>query len=157
MEFRTSLYAILLGVCTSLPLPPSGEQLKNLPTGVLTALHTDEEEYCRQFLKKDCHRIFRANLPWRELVISPTDQTAILVENHNMGFCGSLGCSLYLFLSQKDGKYIQVLGTQGETGALSSIKLLETVTNGHRDLQKTWRDDEMQTIYKWNGMRYVAK
>src|ERR1700752_602282 len=92
--------------------PTNGGQLKNLPPGVVAALATDEKAYCDQFLgdfKRDCKQNFRANVLWRQLVIGLTGQGAILVESHNMGQCGSAGCSLYLFVQQPNAKFVQVL------------------------------------------------
>jgi hypothetical protein len=93
---------------------------------------------------------------WRQLLIAPSGQAAILVESKNMGSCGSAGCSLYLFVRQPDGEFIQVLGMQGDTGALERIKVLKTVTEDHYNIQKTWADGKTHTIYQWNGMRYSA-
>jgi hypothetical protein len=74
----------------------------------------------------------------------------------NLGFCGSARCSFYLFLHGQDEKFILVLDKYGETGAIGSIERLKTLTKGHYDLQKTWRDGRTQTIYRWNGMRYTT-
>jgi hypothetical protein len=130
---------------------------EGMPQGVVNALAADEKKYCDQFLedfKKDCGRKFRANLSWRELLITPLGKTAILVESKNMGFCGSAGCSLYLFVQQSNGKFVQILGPHGEVGALANVKTLKTVTKGHFDLQKTWHDAKTRTTYQWNGSWY---
>jgi hypothetical protein len=147
---------LTLVACTCSLLSADGEKSKSLPAGVLSALAADETEYCSQFLRKDCHQTFRANLLWRELVITRLGQTAVLVENHNIAFCGSAGCSLYLFSQQQDGNFVQILDAHGETGSLQSIELLKTFTDAHYDLQKTWRDDRTHTVYRWNGTRYSA-
>jgi hypothetical protein len=62
---------------------------------------------------------------------------------------------VYLFVRRRDGKFIQVLGKQGETCVLRSIKVLSTLTKGHYDVSKTWSDDKTHTIYRWDGTRYV--
>jgi hypothetical protein len=131
-----------------------------MPPGVLKVLATDEKEYCDRFLgdfRKGCDQNFRANLLWRQFRITPSGQTAILVEIRNMGFCGSAGCSLRLFVQQPDGEFIQVLGTQGDAGTLARIEALRTVTNDHYDIQKTWADGKTRTIFQWNGVRYSAR
>jgi hypothetical protein len=150
--------SICLIVALSCGLQASGAKARSLPPGVLTALASDEQAFCDQFLgqwKVTCHQTFRAHLLWRELLIAPSRQTAILIENHNVGFCGSAGCSIYLFL-QRDATCIQVLETHGDTGTLRKVKVLKSITNGHYDLQKTWADDKTQTIYRWNGSQYSA-
>jgi hypothetical protein len=132
----------------------------SLRPGVFEALAEDEKGYCDQFLgdyKKGCNQAFRANLLWLELEIAPSEQAAILVENHNMGACGSAGCSLYLFVQQPDAKFVQVLGTNGETGALADIIVLKDITKGHYDIQKAWRDGRTRTLYLWDGVRYSAR
>ena len=122
---------------------------KGLPQGVLKALAADEKDYCDQFSgehEKDCHLTFRANLLWLQLWIAPAGQTAFLVENHNIGECGSHGCTLHLFAQQTDGKFAQVLGTNGETGELADIKVLKDITKAHYNIRKTWRDGKTQTL-----------
>jgi hypothetical protein len=93
----------------------AGDQPKiALPPGVLTALAPAEKAYCDHFEdKKGCHRTFRANLSWHELVITPSGQNAFLVVNKES--CGSAGCALSLFVQQPDGKYFQVLGRTGKS------------------------------------------
>ena len=157
MRFHQTVCVLALLATTYQPLLAQAEKTKSLPSGTLSALASDEAAYCDQYLdewKKSCHQTFRSNLRWHEVVITPSGQTAILVENHNLGSCGSAGCSLYLFLQQQDEKFIQILDKHGETGALDEIERLKTLTNGHYDLQKTWRDGQTKTIYRWNGKRY---
>lgn len=137
----------------------NGAVSKSLPSGVLKALAADEAEYCDQFIsdfKNDCEQTFRANLLWRELPLAPLGRTAILVENRNMGFCGSAGCALRLFIEQPDAQFAQTLGKDGEVGTLERIEVLKTIANGHYNLQKTWADGMTHTIYRWNGERYSA-
>lgn len=132
---------------------------QSMPQGVLKPLAADEKEYCDQFLedfKKGCREKFRANLNWRELQITPSGKTAVLVENKNTGFCGSAGCSLTLFALQSDEKFVQILGTHGEVGALANVKTLKTLTNGYFDLQKKWHDGKTQTTCQWNGSWFSA-
>jgi hypothetical protein len=74
-----------------------------------------------------------------------------------MGACGTAGCSLYLFVQQPDAKFVQILGTNGETGALGDIRVLKDITKGHYAIQKTWRDGKTRTIYSWDGARYSAR
>jgi hypothetical protein len=128
-----------------------------LSPAIIKALSADEASYCDQFagsFKKGCHQTFRKNLLWRRIAITLSGQTAILVESVNMGSCGSAGCSLKLFVQQRNGRFVQILGTQGDVGHLERIKVLTNVTNGHYDLQKTWADGNAQTTYQWHELRY---
>ena len=132
---------------------------KPLPPGVLKALAGDEAEYCDKFegdFKKGCEETFRINLMWRELRIAPQGLPAILVENRNVGFCGSAGCALSLFIAQPDAKFLQTFGKDGEVGDLDGVKTLKTITDGHYDIRKTWADGKTYTIYRWKGSRYSA-
>ena len=134
-------------------------QPKSLPSGVLQALARDEKDYCDQFLgelKNNCKQTFRANLMWREVELSqPHERTAFLIEIHNMGACGSAGCTLYLFV-QQDAKFVQILGIHGDVGDLDSVRVLKSATRGYYDIQKTQRNGKTATIYKWDGKRYSA-
>jgi hypothetical protein len=126
MGFRNAGFRRIAGVvalvrCNCLSLQAGGARSKSLPPGIIKTLASYEKEYCDQFLgdfKKSCHQTFRANLLWHELEVAPQGRTAFLVENHNMGFCGSAGCSLYLFAQQTDAKFVQVLGKGGDVGTL---------------------------------------
>lgn len=134
--------------------------VQGLPTGVVEAMAGDEKDYCDQWLglyRKGCRDKFRRNLLWRKLLISPSGEEAILVENHNMGACGSAGCSLSLFTELSSGAFAQVLGTQGDVGSVTRIRVLRSVTKRHYELQKTWADQQTRTVYKWNGTRYIPK
>jgi hypothetical protein len=93
---------------------------------------------------------------WDELVVTPQGRTAILVENHNIGACGSAGCTLYLFLQRQDMAFVQVLGAYGEVGALHQVNAMKSVSGGYYNIQKTWRDGKTRTIYGWDGERYSA-
>jgi hypothetical protein len=160
MAFRNTLGGVALAICIWVSALGHDAKSKSLPPGVLKALASDENAYCGQFLgdrKKGCSHDFRSNLLWLELKIAPSEQAAILVENHNMGACGSAGCSLYLFVQQPNAGFVQVLGTDGETGELTDFKVLQDMTNGHYNLQKTWRDGKKQTLYLWDGQRYSAR
>jgi hypothetical protein len=129
----------------------------NLPAGILKALTADEREYCDRFLgsyRTGCHDTFRAKLAWRELKITPNGQVAILIENKTS--CGSAGCWLGLFLQGANGKFAQALGTDGEVGILKKVVVLKELTNGHFNIEKTWKDGETKTIYRWNGTQYSA-
>jgi len=149
-------FGVLALVMCCLSLHADSPTSKHLPPGVLKALALAEQAYCDHFEdKKGCHRNFRANLVWHELVIAPSGQTAFLVENRES--CGSAGCHLSLFLKQPDAKYVQVLGTGGEIGTLESISVLKTVTEDHYNIQKTWHDGKTQTLYLWDGLRYSAQ
>jgi len=133
---------------------------RQLPPGVLRALAKDEAAYCEQYLddnKKGCREAFQSNLLWRQLVIAPSGQTALLVESHNIGFCGSKGCSLYVFLEGPNREYSQVLGKHGSTGALADVEVLKTVTRGHYNLEKTWSDGTTKELYRWGKVRYKSK
>jgi len=159
MVFRNTVSVVSLAASICMTLHGASAKSKSLPPGVLNALAGDEKDYCEQFLgdyKKGCHQTFRANLFWLELEITPSGQVAILVENHNMGACGSAGCSLYLFVKKPDAKFIQILGTDGETGALGDITVLKDITKGHFNIQKTWREGKTQTLYLWDGLRYSS-
>jgi hypothetical protein len=148
----------VLALVTCISLQADGTKSKSLPPGIVKALAFYEKEYCDQFLgsfKKGCKQSFQANLLWRELEISPRGRTALLVENHNMGACGSAGCSLFLFIQQQNAKFTQVLGTMGDVGVLDSVKTLKTVTASYYDIQKLWHDGKTETIYRWDGQRYT--
>lgn len=132
---------------------------KPLPFGVAKALAADTAIYCDEFddsFKKGCEETFLVNLMWCKLSVSPAGLPALLVENRNLGFCGSAGCSLSLFLQQPDGQFVQTFGTDGEVGTLDEVKVLKTITDGHYDMQKTWADGKTHTIYRWTGGHYSA-
>jgi hypothetical protein len=159
MEFQHIVAAFILGICIRSPLQSDGTRSKSLPTALIQALSGDEKAYCEQFLgdfRKGCHRTFRANLSWRELVISPSGEAGILVENGNTGFCGTAGCSIYLFVQQPAGSFLQVLGRRGDIGTLTRVAVLNEITRGHYDVQVTWSDGKTHTRYRWNGARYVS-
>ena len=158
MYFRkkASVLVLLMCVCVSSVSAKS----KNLPPGIINALAGDGKDFCEQSLADyniSCHQIFQANLLWRELEVAPNGQSAFLVENHNLGSCGSAGCSLYLFVHQPDAKFVHVLGKNGDVGELSRVTILKTVSAGHYDIQKKWRDGKTRTIYRWDGERYSAQ
>jgi len=88
-------------------------------------------------------------------VLTPSGDNAIVLENHNMGACGSAGCTIYVFLRQPNGGYLQVLGTQGNVGSLERISVLPTLTKGYFDLQKTWADGKTKSVFSWDGLRYI--
>jgi hypothetical protein len=130
----------------------------DLPSGVLKALAGDRREYCEQVEnRKDCRKSFEAHLIWQRLRLSPKGKTGILVENQNVGFCGSDGCALRLFVAIDEGRFVQVLGTQGDIGSLRQVKTLESVTKGYLDLRKVWSDGKSYTDYRWSGTRYTSK
>jgi len=79
-----------------------------------------------------------------------------LVQNNNTGFCGTAGCALRLFIIETDGRFAQILGRDGEVGSLDQVRVLKTITHGHFDIQKGWRDDKRHTIYRWQGSGYSA-
>jgi hypothetical protein len=135
---------------------PEGPGGRNLPQGVLKQLAGDAEEYCEdQFaegFRKGCRTEFVANLRWRELSITPSGESAILVENDNS--CGSGGCALYLFVQRKDKTFTQVLSSQGGLGTLERLEVLKTTTKGHFDLRIAWSDIEGLSVYQWDGTQY---
>jgi hypothetical protein len=156
MGFRNRAGVIAFVACVCLSQQVRAKS-RELPPGILAALAADEKSYCDQFLgdyKKGCQKTFRENLSWRELLIAPSGQTAILVQNGES--CGTAGCALSLFIQQSDTNFAQVLGTDGEVGTLSSVNVLKAVTNGHYNIQKTWHDGKTQTLYLWDGLRYSA-
>ena len=128
---------------------------KQLPAGVLRALTADETDFCDQCLssnKKSCRDVFRHNLLWRKLVISPAGQEAFLVENHNEGACGSAGCALFL-LVLRDGQYRNGFGLKdGLVGDVGGTIVRDTVTKGYFDLEVTEGKDKV--LYRWDGLRY---
>jgi hypothetical protein len=131
-----------------------------LPVGVLKALSADEAEYCDEFeadFRKGCAETFRTNLRWREFPVTPQSYTAILVENRSIGFCGSAGCALCLFVAATDGQFVQVFGTNGEVGSIDRVAVLKTVTNGFYDIQKTWSDKTTHENFRWTGTKYSSK
>jgi len=134
-------------------------EVKPLPSGVVKALAADTAIYCDEFddsFKKGCEETFLVNLMWRELSVTPKGFPAVLVENRNMGFCGSAGCSISLFIQKPDSQFIQTFGADGEVGNLDRVKVLKTITEGHYDIQKTWADGKTHTIYRWSGSEYSA-
>jgi len=158
MKLRRIIASLALGASICSQSRGDSAESRNLPAAVVKALAPDEKAYCDQFLgdfKKGCHQTFRANLSWRELTISPSGQTAILVKNGKS--CGTAGCALSLFVQEPASNFVQVLGTDGEVGTLSSIKVLKTVTKSHYDIQKTWHDLKTQTLYTWDGARYTSE
>ena len=158
MNIRCTVAVLAFVACYCMSLHGESPKSKLLSPGVLKALASDEKDYCDEFLgdfKKGCSQAFRAHLLSRELVITPSGQAAILVENRKS--CGSAGCSLSLFVQQPDEKFVQVLGRAGEVGTLGSVKVLKAVTNGHYNIQKTWHDGKTQTLYLWDGFRYSAQ
>jgi hypothetical protein len=156
MDIRRTVGIAALVTCCCISLHGNSPKSNSLPTGVLNALAPAEKDYCDHFEdKKGCHRTFRANLSWHELVITPSGENGFLVENRES--CGSAGCALSLFVLQPDAKYLQVLGTDGEVGTLASVKVLKTVTKDHYNIQKIWHDGKTQTLYVWDGLRYSAQ
>jgi hypothetical protein len=158
MKLRSIVAVLGLGTYICAPLRGGEAKSNGLPSAVIAAFSADEKAYCSQFVgdfRKGCHQTFRANLSWRELVISPSGEAAILVKNGES--CGTAGCALRLFVQSTDGNLVQVLGTDGEVGTLPSVKVLKTVTKGHYDIQKTWRDRKTQTLYQWDGERYSSE
>jgi hypothetical protein len=159
--FYTRLTQWLLAASLFVTLASGQESQKGghgLPSGVLKAMAGDAKDYCDQWVgsyRKGCRSKFQQNLLWRRLIITPSGLEAILVENHNLGACGSAGCSLSLFTKIGNDKFAQVLGTQGDVGKVTRIRVLNSVTNNRFDLQKTWADQQTTTVYKWNGIRYV--
>jgi hypothetical protein len=55
---------------------------------------------------------------WREVELSPQERAAFLIENHNIGACGSAGCTLYVFVQEWNAKFVQILSTTGDVGDL---------------------------------------
>jgi hypothetical protein len=131
-----------------------------LPAGVLTALVPFPEQYCEdQFgdrRKRGCGKQFASHLKWMEVVVAPTGETGILIENQNQGFCGTAGCSLYLVV-KADGTYAQVLGRLGDVGTLKRFVVLKETTKGHFNVQIAWSDGQGHSNYRWNGSRYATQ
>jgi hypothetical protein len=162
MAVRGKLNATEVARAVAAPLSTrslGNTEVKPLPPGILEALAADETEYCDEFeddFKKGCEETFRVNLMWRELPVAPRGLPAILVEDRNIGFCGSAGCALSLFIQQPDAQFAQTLGRNGDVGTLDRITVLETITDGHYNIQKTWADGKTHTIYRWRGSLYSA-
>jgi len=156
MDFIGTVGSLVLLVC-NLFLQGNTMKSEDLPSGVLKALASNEKDYCDQFLgnfKKGCRQTFRSNLTGRQLIITPSGRTAILIENRNVGTCGSSGCSIYLFVQESRGDFLQILGDARETGTLESFKVLPSSTKDHYNIQKIWRDGKTKEIYQWDGRRY---
>jgi hypothetical protein len=138
---------------------PEGPGGRNLPEGVLKQLASVAKEYCEdQFeegFRRGCPKKFVANLRWRELSITPSHESGILVENDNTGYCGSGGCALYLFVRRTDKEFTQVLGAQGGLGTLEEVEVLDAITKGHFDIRVTWSAPEGHAIYQWDGSEYA--
>ena len=137
---------------------PEGPGGQNLPEGVLKQLAGVAKEYCEeQFaegFRQGCRKKFIANLRWRELAITPSGESAILVENDNTGYCGSGGCALYLFVHRTNKDLTQALGPQGVLGTLERVKVLDAITKGHFDIWVTWSSTDGHSVYQWNGAEY---
>jgi hypothetical protein len=131
---------------------------KTLPEEVLKGLAHEAKEYCEdQFVegfRKGCETKFAGHLRWRELSITPSGETAVLVENDNLGFCGSGGCALYLLVQQNGTKFTQVLDSHGGMGTLERVTVLKKTTKGHYDIQVMWSDGKNRSIYQWDGSQY---
>jgi hypothetical protein len=154
--FRFTVVALFAALnCNPQTLPSTA---KSLPQGVLEALAPDVKEYCEdQFeegSRNGCEKKFAANLRWRELSITPSGQTAVLVENNNQGFCGSGGCALYLVVQKTGAKFTQVLGSHGGMGTLERVTVLKRITKGHHDIRVMWSDGKNHSIYQWDGTGY---
>jgi hypothetical protein len=154
MGLHKTIGIVALLASSRISLQTENTKPKSLPSGVLQALARDEKDYCDQFLgdfKKNCKQTFRANLMWREVELSPQGRAAFLIEIHSVGACGSAGCTLYVFVQQRNTEFVQVLG---DVGDLDSVKILKSATGGYYDIQKTWRNGKTETVYKWDGKRY---
>jgi hypothetical protein len=131
---------------------------KPLPGGVLEGLAREAKGYCEdQFVagfRKGCETKFAAHLRWRELSITPSGETAVLVENDNLGFCGTAGCALYLLVRQKNTKFTQVLSSNGGLGTLDRVSVMRKITKGHYNIQVTWSDRKTRSVYQWDGSQY---
>lgn len=160
-SMRPTKIACVSMILWCVPLSHANEShAKPLPPGVLQAMANDEKEYCNQStegLTNTCREKFRANLLWRTLELTPGKRIGFLVENHNLGACGTAGCSLYLFVEEKKGSFIQVLGQDGDVGYLESIAVLTSITTGHFDILKVWADGKNRTIYTWSERRYLPQ
>jgi len=95
-----------------------------------------------------------ANLRWRELSITPSGKSAILVENDNNGYCGSGGYQLYLFVHRTDKDFTQVLGSRGGLGMLEKVRTSDKITKGHSDICVTWSSANGHSVYQWDGSEY---
>jgi hypothetical protein len=137
---------------------PEGPGGRNLPEGVLKQFAGVAKEYCEeQFeegFREGCRKKFVANLRWRELSITPSGESAILVENANTGYCGSGGCALYLVVPQNGTKFTQVLDSHGGMGTVERVTVLKKTTKGHYDIQVMWSDGKSRSIYQWDGSQY---
>ena len=156
-----SLATVLTTLLLNCPQPQTNPaEPKALSDGVLRELARAEQQYCEdQFgdrYRKGCDKKFASNLKWLEVVVTPAGQPAILVENQNLGFCGTAGCSLYLFVQKADTSYVQILGRQGDVGTLKRFAVLKEITKDHYDVQVTWSDGKGHSIYRWNGTRYAT-
>ena len=156
---RLSTIALAALALLNFPFPQTDQTApNNLPTGVLKQLTHERKEYCEdQYgdrFKKGCDKEFAGHFRWRELPITPSGESAILVENDNLGFCGSGGCALYLFVQQKNMAFTQVLGATGGLGTLKGVAVLTKITNGHYDIRVTWSDGKTHSLYQWDDWHY---
>jgi hypothetical protein len=137
---------------------PEGPGGRNLPEGVLKQLAGVAKEYCEgQFeegFRQGCRKKFVTNLRWREMSMTPSGKSAILVENDNTGYCGSGGCALYLFVHRTDRNITQVLGSQGGLGTLERVKVLDAITKGQFDICVAWGTADGHSVYQWDGSEY---
>jgi hypothetical protein len=153
MKYRT-VVALLLATSFSAASQLGQAKTPELPSEVLASLAPHEAQYCSECQFPDCHQTFRKNLLWQDLIITPSQDKAVLVEIHNMGFCGSTGCPIYLFEFKANGKTVQILGKNGEIGSLSTVTPMAGVTRNHYELLKIWSDGKTRSIYRWKGSRY---
>ena len=103
---------------------------QTLPKGVLKQLAGEAKEYCEdQFaegFRKGCEKKFAAHLRWRELSITPSAESAILVENDNLGFCGVGGlCTISLRTEEKHEVHSSARGGRRSRHAQESHSLEE--------------------------------
>jgi hypothetical protein len=137
------------GQINALLVPVPGEQIADLSPGETRFGGAHCCKYCIGDWKK-----FATHLRRRDLTIVPSGQTAILVENSNIGFCGQAGCALYLFVQTENSTFAQVLGSEGGLGTLERVSVLENVTKGHYDISVTWKDGKTRSVYQWDGSQY---
>lgn len=155
-----SLGFVLIAFLSALNFPSEENPAtaNRLPPGIFRTLAPEVKEFCEdQFtegLRKDCEKKFASHLRWRDLNITPSGQSATLVENSNIGFCGQGGCALYLFVARKDASFVQILGSRGGLGTLERVAVSTNATRGYYDLSVTWSDGKTRSVYRWDGSQY---
>jgi hypothetical protein len=139
----------------SIARPLADERVSSeLVQGIEAALKKEEGLNCAEDPgPSDCRTHFREAITVKPVVLSPSGQRGLMVEISLFTFCGSGGCSVYIF--KQDGKtYKEILS---ELGDIDSFVFAKTVTDGFYDVTVNGGSigSPLHTKYIWNGSEYV--